>query len=231
MNVSTFVDAPDWTGWQLRYPVWHAYHSLGQSRTCGGDDLRRSMRGSSMRHLNVNATNSSLSVSMSTSRLSIISTDSLARSNPQLSQVKALVANLGNALGYDRNSRTNWFDDRTSDADAVITFNEFVEYFDASLLSLLQTFQGGITARQIEEVENLCWLLARSKYLEDRVNRPSRVLSDVDARRLWDVFNFFAEEEPTEDDDDINLVRLIEQLESELLLCSSINDIENNNCS
>ena len=122
-----------------------------------------------------------------------------------MSQVKALLGNLGNALGYDRNSRTNWFDDRT-DADAVITFNEFVEYFDQSLLSLLQTFQGGIAPRQVEEVENLCWLLARSKYLEDRVNRPSRVLSDVDARRLWDVFNFFAEEEPTEDEDDINLV-------------------------
>ena len=202
MNVSSFVDAVDWTGWQLRYPVWHAYHSLNQSRTCGGDDLRRSVRGSSLRHLNVTVSASSLAAS----RLSIISTDSLLRSNPQLSQVKALLANLGNALGYDRNSRTNWFDDRTSDPDAIITFNEFVEYFDGSLLSLLQTFQGGIAVRQIEEVENLCWLLARSKYLEDRVNRPSRVLSDVDARRLWDVFNFFAEEEPTEDEDDINLV-------------------------
>jgi hypothetical protein len=37
------------------------------------------------------------------------------------------------------------------------------------------------------------------------VNRPSKVLSDEDARRLWDIFNFFAEEEPSEEEDDISL--------------------------
>ena len=212
MNVSAFAEAADWTGWQLRYPVWHAYHSLGQGRTCGGDDLRRSVRGSSMRHLNAINGTAAVNASSSSSRQSVISLDSVGRTHPQLSRVKALVANLGNVLGYDRNSRTNWFDDRT-EPDAVVSFNDFVEYFDASLLSLLQTHQGGIADKQIEEVENLCWLLARSKYLEDRVNRPSRVLSDLDARRLWDVFNFFAEEEPTEDEEDINLVSLRRSVE------------------
>ena len=32
------------------------------------------------------------------------------------------------------------------------------------------------------------------------------VLDDLDARRLWDIFNFFAEEECTEDEEDIDLV-------------------------